>query len=135
MNIREYQKCLSIRPSRIIGAGLGIFANIDIKKDTELGWYRGNIITEKEWKNCKDDSYMWLITDDTEKNYYIDGKYIKNSNKLRYVNGCLTPGQIASVNVEAYQYGLKIWYRTIRKIKNGEELIIDYGKDYWNGVK
>ena len=47
----------------------------------------------------------------------------------------MVPGQTFSVNVEAYQKGNHIWYETCRKINQGEELIVDYGGDYWTPVE
>ena len=63
--------------------------------------------------------------------YYIDAQNKKKSNWLRYVNGAKTKSQKRKINVEAYQYGEKVFYRTIKKIKEKEELIIDYGDEYW----
>lgn len=130
--INYFQKNLSIRPSRIKGAGLGIFAKDFIPKGTRLGWYRGDHLSKKEYLKTEPDTYIWMLEDDRNREFYVDAYKTKKSNKLRYVNGCKTPGQSLSVNVEAYQKDDRIWYKTTRKIRSNEEIIIDYGEDYWN---
>lgn len=126
-----FQKNLIVKPSTIPNAGLGLFAKEDIPVGTVLGWYRGDIITSKQWKCCGNDEYIWMLVDDDNNEYYIDARNKKRNNKLRYVNGCLTPGQFACVNVEAYQKRNKIWYATTKKIMKGMELIVDYGNDFF----
>lgn len=133
-NLKYFQKDLSVRPSRINGAGLGLFANKFIPKGTRLGWYRGDHISRQDWIDSENDDYMWMLVDDYENDYYVDGRPQVRNNKLRYVNGCQTPGQVFSVNVIAYQKDDRIWYKTCRKIHEGEELIVDYGGDYWDPV-
>lgn len=135
MKLIYYQKNLIVKPSRIQGAGMGLFARDFIPKGKKLGWYRGELITRQEWIDSEDDSYMWMIKDSNDTEFYIDGSTIKKNNKLRYVNGCMTPSQKFCVNVDAYQSGNKIWYETTRKIHKGEELIVDYGGDYWDPVE
>jgi hypothetical protein len=142
MKLKEYQKNLYIKPSLIHGAGLGCFANVDIPVGTCLGWYRGKFLSRREWKNIDDDSYIWMIEPGTEvedsafpadklMRYYIDAKPIKHNNKLRYVNGAKLARQYFLINCEAYQHNEKIYYETIKKIKKGMEIIVNYGCDYY----
>ena len=64
--------------------------------------------------------------------FYIDARKKKYSNWARYVNGVKTPLQKKkNLNVRAYQYNEKIFYKTTRNIQQGEELFIDYGDSYW----
>lgn len=133
--LKYFQGKLAVRPSRIQGAGMGLFARQDLPRGTRLGWYRGDHISRQGWIESKDDSYMWMLLDDDDDEYYVDGKFQIRNNKLRYVNGCRSPGQRASVNVDAYQKDDRIWYKTKRKVHEGEELIVCYGGDYWDPVE
>lgn len=130
-NLKWFQRNVTVKLSSIPGGGMGLFAKEDLPKGTRLGWYRGKFMTTKQWNRCKNDKYIWLLLDEDDEEYYIDASELKKNNKLRYVNGCFTPGQYASVNTEAYQKDDKIWYKTIRKIPKGMELLVDYGCDYF----
>ena len=129
-NLNKIQNVIKIKKSNIKEADMGAFANKDLEKSTSLGWYRGKLMNEHQRNKLKDDGYVWVI-DIKGKEMFIDAKPIKRNNKLRYVNGAKTKKQKKLVNVESYQYKEKIRYRTMKKIKKGEELIIDYGDNYW----
>ena len=122
------EKYLVIKKSNFKGAGQGAFAKIDIPKGTRLGYYRGKELSPKEYAKLKDSSYAWKIDGPVR---YIDAKPIKTNNKLRFINGYKGKSQKKYENVESYQYRRQIWYRTIKKVKKGDELIIDYGEEYW----
>jgi uncharacterized protein len=130
MKLISYQKYLVVKPSLIKGAGLGLFSKKYLPKGTKLGWYRGVILTRKQWLNLDKDRYTWLMFDRYDREYYIDARPLKRNNKLRYVNGSFTPGQFAKINVEAIQVDGKMWYVTTKKVYPGEELIIHYGNEY-----
>jgi len=130
-SLQWFQRNLVVKPSTIPNAGMGLFAREDIPVGTRLGWYRGERMTTRQWERCKNDEYIWLLLDDNGKEYYVDACNVVKNNKLRFVNGCITPGQFACVNVEAYQKKDKIWYSTIKKISKGMELVVHYGEDYF----
>ncbi len=124
----------SISPSRITQAGLGLFAKKSLAKNTRLGHYEGELKTSEEFENLRDTSYTFEVTRKVGNRYklfYIDAKNKKKSNSLRYINGAKTARQKARVNVKAYQYRGEIYYKTLRKILPGEELLLDYGDSYW----
>jgi hypothetical protein len=129
-NLNKIQKVMKIKKSNIKGADMGAFMKKDVPKGKFLGWYRGKLLNENQRNKLKDDGYVWVIDIDG-KEMFIDGKPVKKNNKLRYVNGAKTKEQKKLVNVDSYQYNKQIRYRTIKKVKKGEELIIDYGDDYW----
>jgi len=118
----------TIKTSTIPNAGNGAFANIFLPKGTVLGNYKGKKLTAKQYNRLSENEqeYIWELS---SKNgpIYIDGKPIKTSNWLRYLNDSRDKRQ----NVEPYQYGQKLYYRTIKNIKPGQELFITYGDDYW----
>lgn len=128
--LKELQKkFMVVKKSKIKGAGKGVFAKIDIPKGTVLGWYRGKYLTEKQFEKLPDSKtdYVWYIND----NLYVDGSKIKKNNMLIYVNGAKTKAQKKKINVDSHNYRKKIWYKTTKKIKKGDELIVDYGEEYF----
>jgi hypothetical protein len=116
----------TIKTSTIPNAGRGAFANIRLPKRTVLGNYKGKRLTPQQYNRLRDQSYVWE-TSSRKGSVYIDGKNPKTSNWLRFLND----SRDKRVNVEPYQYRGKLYYRTIRVIKPGEELFISYGDEYW----
>ena len=129
------QDLIFIKKSSLKGAGKGAFARKDIATKTKLGEYSGRLIDKEAFDKLKDTLYTFEVTKKFEGRYYlfyIDASDPKHSSLLRYVNGALGKKQKKLVNVESYQYAEKIYYRACRDIKKGEELIIDYGDNYWD---
>lgn len=115
-----------IRKSKLPKAGKGLFAGEDIPKRTVIGQYKGKKLNVKQRDKLKNDNYVWCMS-----NFYIDGRTTKN-NPLKYVNGAKTKKQHMLINVEAYQYANKLFYRTTKKVRKGDEFIIDYGDDFFS---
>lgn len=116
-----------VRKSRIPGAQLGLFAAQFVPKGTRIGEYMG-----KRYKRCPDNAYVFTVVLPHGKFEYIDGT--QGGSDLRRVNGChpAFPQQRKLLNVESYQYARKIFFRTTRDVRKGEEFIVDYMGDYWN---
>jgi SET domain-containing protein len=137
--IKKHEKArdlVNIRKSNIQKAGLGVFATSFIPKRTTLGEYKGRLLTKKEYDNLKEEHCCYMFELDKQvgkkrKKYFIDARFKKHSNWTRYVNGAKDAEQQKKVNIEAYQYGGKLFYRTCEDVKTGDELLVDYGSDYW----
>ena len=84
----------------------------------------------RQYDKVKNDDYIWSL-EINRKEMFIDAKPIIKNNKLRYVNGAKTKAQKKKINVESYQYNKQIRYRTTKKVKEGQEFIIDYGDEYF----
>ena len=115
---------LVVKKSKIRGAGLGLFANMDFPADAVLGEYWGVRTTTKP----ADGRYTWRVdTDDGP--VYIDAA--QNDCPLRFVNGAKTERQHERINCKTYTSHGALLYVTTRAVKAGEELIVDYGPYYW----
>ena len=115
---------LVVKKSKIRGAGLGLFANMDFPADAVLGEYWGVRTTTKPANG----RYTWRVdTDDGP--VYIDAA--QNDCPLRFVNGAKTERQHERINCKTYTSHGALLYVTTRAVKAGEELIIDYGPYYW----
>jgi uncharacterized protein len=97
--------------------GLGLFTLEPIPARKRIIEYKGPIITPED-RNGLSNKYLFEI----DKGYAIDGR--ARSNLARYINHSCRPNAIA------YCEGRRIWIWSRRKIKAGEEITINYGKQY-----
>ncbi len=100
-------------------AGLGLFAGQDIPKGKCVIEYFGRIVSKKEEETSRS-KYLFEI----RKGKTIDGA--ARVNIARYVNYSHRP------NCESEIYKDKVYYFSIRPIKTGQELTVDYGKEYYD---
>lgn len=99
--------------------GLGFFTLVPIKNDKKIIEYVGLILTTEE-ADKKGGKYLMALGDD----YQIDGS--PRSNHARYINHSCEP------NAKAYRTGVRVWIWSLRAIEAGEEITIDYGKNYFD---
>ena len=138
----DIPKCFELKTSLIPSAGRGIFAKELIKSNKPWGEYKGKWVSPNELENFSDElkkkgfEYGWEISDyrgnkkrakgiklrDGSVIGYIDARNEIDGNYLRFINHCG-----ANDNVRAFQVQDKIYYVTMRDIKVGEELLVNYG--------
>ncbi len=99
--------------------GLGIFAQQDIPKNIRIIEYMGTLITNEE--AGKTDSRFIM---ELNKTHSLNGKH--RTNMARYLNHSCQP------NAGAYTTGKQVWVWSKKPIKAGEEITIDYGKEYFD---
>lgn len=104
-------------------AGLGLFAMEDIPKDQIVVEYTGERISSEE-ADRRGGLYLFNVTD----KIVIDGK--GRENIARYVNHACKPNAEAEHNEEDD----RIYIRSRKKIKTGEEITYDYGKEYVDDI-
>jgi len=119
----DFESKLIVGISRI--AGWGLFSNELIKKDSLIGEYKGELITDeivnkrdkyREYENC---TYMFKLDDE----YTIDSK--KMGNLLRYANH--SKANSNSYTKIVFSEGQrKIVLIAKRDILKGEEILFDY---------
>ncbi len=101
--------------------GLGLFARKPIAKGTRLVEYTGPLISN-EVVDKSNGKYFFGI----DKEWSIDGSV--RTNLARYINHSCAP------NAVAIRSGRRIWIWAKKNIKPGEEILYDYGKEYFEGV-
>jgi hypothetical protein len=113
-----------IRTSTIEGAGMGLFAKHAIGEEDTIGYYTGEVITEKEFNdpNRPFSAYvMWVC-----RSHIIVGEGPK-ANYTRYINHDDEPNAFLVVSGR--------WktarFEALRNIEPGEEIFFNYGEDYW----
>jgi SET domain-containing protein len=100
-------------------AGLGLFSNQAFKKEDFVIEYTGEKITVDE-ADERGGKYLFTLNDTT----VIDGK--DRDNTARYINHSCKPNCEPEIDEDDW----KIIIRACKKIKPGEELTYDYGKEY-----
>ncbi|XP_021102050.1 histone-lysine N-methyltransferase PRDM9 isoform X2 [Heterocephalus glaber] len=116
---------LSIGPSSIPGAGLGVWNEAShLPLDLHFGPYEGQLTEDEEAGRS---GYAWMVTKGRHCYEYVDGKDRSRANWMRYVN-CARDEE--EQNLVAFQYHRQIFYRTCQPIGPGSELFVWYGDEY-----
>ena len=113
-----------IRTSTIEGAGMGLFARHAIGEEDTIGYYTGEVITEKEFHDPDRpfSAYVLWVT----KDHILVGEGPK-ANYTRYINHDDEPNAFLIVSSRCKTAR----FQALRNIEPGEEIFFDYGEDYW----
>ena len=123
------EKQLEVKESTIPGAGKGLFTKIFIPKGTRIVEYKGRLTTWKEVENDYKNGYIYSInTKDV-----IDAKTFKKA-LGRYANDANGSGRKKGLsnNSEYVADGLKVYIEAVKNIPSGSEILVAYGKEYWD---
>jgi hypothetical protein len=104
---------------RRTATGLGLFTLKEISARKRIVEYTGPVVTGEEVARRRG-KYFFEI----DGSYAIDGGL--RSNIARYINHSCRP------NAEAFVTGKRIWIWSKGAIGAGEEITLDYGKDYFD---
>lgn len=126
---------LIVKRSRLPNAGKGLFTSKDIKKGTKIIEYRGEIIQWKEYQKRVDedkDGYLFFISRKRCIDAYPTPQY-----KARYANDAHGISRVKGLkNNCTYQiFGDQCYIVAERDIKAGEEIFVDYTKEYWDCIR
>ena len=126
---------LIIKRSRLPKAGKGLFTTKPIKKDAKVIEYKGEIINWKEYEKrvAEDkDGYLFYIS----RNHCIDA-YPTPRYKARYANDAAGLSRVKGLkNNCTYQiFGKKCFIVAERDIEAGEEIFVDYTREYWDCIR
>ena len=131
------QRKLFIKESQIPGAGKGLFTRSCISMGTRITEYRGDICTwrkvlQLEKKTGTVNPYLFYV----RSNYVIDAMY-KKQMMARYANDAHGPARVKGLsnNCEYEQHNSRVYMVAQKDIHAGSELLIGYGKEYWEGMK
>lgn len=112
---------LSIKDSLIKNGGLGVFALENIPENTLLGEYIGDKLHKT---NPTTSSYCL----DLKSKYFIDAYHYPRC-VFAMINDSRFNGFPYNCDFRIYEYKADIW--TLCEIKEGSELYLNYGNDYW----
>jgi uncharacterized protein len=124
---------LVVKRSTINGSGKGLFTKVFIPKGTRIIEYKGAITTWKKVKQTKgENGYIYYV----KSNWVIDAapypkalaRYANDARGLKRVKGIIN-------NAEYKEYGLKVYIVAKKDIPAGSEILVGYGKEYWDTIR
>jgi SET domain-containing protein len=126
---------LVVKTSRIPKSGKGLFTNKAIKRGAKIIEYKGEII---EWKEYNDrvkknrDGYLFFVNRKKCIDAFSTPQY-----KARYANDASGISRIKNIknNSEYDVFDDKCFIVSTRDIKAGEEILVNYTKEYWDCIR
>jgi SET domain-containing protein len=127
------EKLIFVKRSSIPGAGLGLFTKQEIKKGACIVEYKGRL---EKWSNVKheDGHNGYLLRVDTR--WAINALPYKKA-LGRFANdakGISRHNELTN-NSEYLLEGRRCYIFAKRDITAGEEILVSYGRAYWNLIK
>jgi uncharacterized protein len=127
------EKQLLIKRSTLKGAGKGLFTRKPIEKGSKIVEYTGKITT---WKEVNDrnglNGYIYYVN----RKHVIDA-WARKSALARYANDAR--GMIKTTGIRnnsTYETeGLRVFIVAAQNISAGSEILVAYGKEYWDIIK
>ncbi|MCX8080045.1 MAG: SET domain-containing protein [Bacteroidia bacterium] len=126
---------LIVKKSQLPGVGKGLYTDKFIPKGTKIIEYRGEIIHWKEYKKRVEeekDGYLFYIRRDKCIDAYNTPQY-----KARYANDANGLVRVKGLKNNA-QYEIhndKCYIVATRDIQAGEEIFVDYTREYWDAIR
>jgi SET domain-containing protein len=126
------EKHLVVKRSQIPGSGKGLYTKVDIPKGTKVVEYKGRITKWKELKDSWDNGYIYSVN----RNHVIDAKRTLSA-LARYANDAKGISRIKGLNNNCtyVNYGLRAYIESVKNIPAGSEILVDYGKEYWDVMR
>ncbi len=139
---------VEIRP--VAGKGFGAFATREIPAGAFLGRYTGRLLSAREaeeaWEGGKTSGEYFAFTDSpfnpgSDELYVYDAEDAGSSNWPRFINHSRRRENVQNLDLrlpvallpgtDPVRLPLGLYVQTLRRIKAGEELLLDYGSAYW----
>jgi len=127
------EKQLVVKRSTLPGAGKGLFTNKSIPKGAKIVEYKGEIV---KWKDVDTrdgtNGYIYYVT-----RYHVIDAWKTKDALARYANDAKGPGRSENIknnctyNIE----GVRVFIFAMRDIPAGSEILVGYGKEYWDIMK
>jgi uncharacterized protein len=124
---------LFVKRSGLAGAGKGLFTKVFIPKGTHIVEYKGTITTWKEVDHTDgENGYIYYI----KRTHVIDARPHPDA-LARYANDArgLKRAKGIANNAEYDEAGLKVFIVAKKNIPAGSEILVDYGKEYWDAIR
>jgi SET domain-containing protein len=128
-----HKKQLTVKESTLPGAAKGLFTEVFIPKGARVTEYKGKVTTWAEAEHQDGNNfYLYYIDDD----HVIDGAG-RSGSLARYANDARGLVKVKGIknNVRFVEDGYHVFMVAIRDIQAGEELLVAYGKEYWDTIK
>jgi uncharacterized protein len=129
------EKQLIVKRSTIPNSGKGLFTKKSITKGTRIVEYKGRVST---WKEVDiDEGRNGYI-------YYINRKHVINAQPFpkylgRYANDAQGMSRIKGITNNcryiADMETVRVYIEAVKDIPPGGEILVQYGKEYWDVIK
>ena len=126
------EKHLRVKKSTLPGAGKGLFTKKDIAKGERIVEYKGRVT---DWKNADHDNNFTIFM--VRRDYVIDARPYKKA-LAKYANDARGLVRVKGVvNNAEYEEAddKRIYITAIKDIPAGSEILVSYGKDYWDVIR
>lgn len=122
---------LVVKRSTLPDAGKGLFTKKFIPKGTRIVEYKGRVRTWKEAAH-EDNGYIYYVT----RNHVIDAKPYPKA-LARYANDARGMVRIKGIvnNSDYIQDGKRVYITSKKDIPAGSEILVGYGKEYWDVIR
>ena len=126
------EKQLVVKTSQLPGSGLGLFTKTFIPKGTRIVEYKGRVTKWKDVKNENDNGYIYTINN----NHVINALPYKKA-LARYANDARGISRIKGItnNCNYVNDNMKAYIESFRDIPAGAEILVNYGKEYWDVIR
>lgn len=128
-----FEKYLKIKRSTLPGAGKGLFTTKFIPKGTLIVEYKGKI---SSWKDADHqdggNGYIYYI-----KRYHVIDALPRPKALARYANDARGMTRIKGItnNSDYVEKGLRAYIEAKKDIPANSEILVAYGKEYWDVIK
>lgn len=125
------EKQLQVKRSHLPGAGKGLFTKKFIPKGTRIVEYRGKVSTWKE-SDSDDNGYIYYV----KRYHVIDARHFPEE-LARYANDANGIQKVKGMrnNAEYEEDGNRVFIEATRDIPAGSEILVAYGKEYWQVIR
>ena len=127
------EKYLRVKKSVLPDAGDGLFTTRPIKKGTRIVEYKGRVTSWKRVNHEKGSNpYIFYV----KRHHVIDAKPYKKA-KARFANDARGLKRIKGIvnNSEYVEDGLRVYIEAKKDIPAGAEILVDYGREYWEVIR
>lgn len=126
------EKHLIIKRSSIPGSGMGVYTKRRIEKGSLVVEYKGRVTTWGKVKHDSANDYLYAMGGGN-KSRVIDAKRTKKA-FARYANDARGIKKIKGVvnNCVYIHDGKKAFIKAVKIIPAGGEILVRYGKEYWD---
>jgi uncharacterized protein len=129
---------LYVKKSKIPKAGKGLFIARDVQKDEVITEYEGERLS---WKQCLERNLAKKGKEKGAYYFHINDKNCIDAEHClwamgRYANDAAGPGRVAGLRNNSHYKVSKgrAFIVASRNIKAGGEILVSYGKDYWDAM-
>ena len=127
------EKQLVVKKSKLPGAGKGLFTKKPIPKGTRIVEYKGKVTSWKEADHRNGaNGYIYYV----KRHHVIDALPYKKA-LARYANDARGIARVKGIlnNSEYVEDGLKVYIQSKKDIPANGEILVGYGKEYWDVIR